>query len=44
MPKLLLKFMKGVVLLGRGRVSLKMCWILTSQSIGLREDIEYITG
>jgi hypothetical protein len=42
LPKLLLKFTKGMGLLGRCRVIMKMRWILTLQSIGLRKDREYI--
>lgn len=43
LAKAVVKVHERLVLLGRCRVSVKMGWILTSQSTGLREDIESLT-
>lgn len=43
LAKAVVKVHERLVLLGRRRVHVKMGWILTSQSTGLWEDIEYLT-
>lgn len=43
LAKAVVKVHERLVLLGRCRVGMKMGWILTSQSTGLREDIEHLT-